>query len=286
MWQRFTERARKAIFYAQEEAQRFGTEYVSTEHMLLGLFRDGDSSAMSVLNDMGISWKDLKEEVEKHLPSSEWLHRSNMTLTPRAKRVIDLAYDEARDLGHNYIGSEHLLLGLIREGDGLAGKALSTLGVTLSAAHEAVLKIDREKPRPSVASDTLAPRTHPVAHKATDNAFLVIRQNAMTPEWVFLLAVADEAGVAAKALRNIGLNVNILQTAVEAKIKWANAVPSATTFEHLVATAEELAVRRNQRSNTGYIVAAILTIMPNWLGDQFPEANLESFLDEVEKLGE
>ncbi|MFN3729245.1 MAG: ATP-dependent Clp protease ATP-binding subunit [Fimbriimonadaceae bacterium] len=139
MWQRFTERARKVVFYAQEEAQKFGEGYVSTEHLLLGLVREADSVAARVLEKMGVSLNRIKQEVEKQLHHGD--HRSNadMTLTPRAKRVIDLAYDEARNLNNNFIGTEHLLLGLIREGDGLAGRVLSKLGVELERARREVM---------------------------------------------------------------------------------------------------------------------------------------------------
>jgi ATP-dependent Clp protease ATP-binding subunit ClpC len=141
MWQRFTERARKVVFYAQEEAQKFGEGYVSTEHLLLGLVRESDSVAARVLEKLGISLNRIKSEVEKQLPRGD--HRANqeMTLTPRAKRVIDLAYDEARNLNNNYIGTEHLLLGLIREGDGLAGRVLAKLGVELEKARREVMAL-------------------------------------------------------------------------------------------------------------------------------------------------
>lgn len=141
MWQRFTERARKVIFYAQEEAQNFGDGYVSTEHLLLGLVRENDSVAARVLERMGVSLTRIRAEVEKQLPKGETRHSQDMSLTPRAKRVIDLAYDEARNLDNNYIGTEHLLLGLIREGDGLAGRVLAKLGVELDRGRREVMAI-------------------------------------------------------------------------------------------------------------------------------------------------
>ncbi|MBN8690012.1 MAG: ATP-dependent Clp protease ATP-binding subunit [Armatimonadetes bacterium] len=138
MWQRFTERARKVVFYAQEEAQKFGEGYVSTEHLLLGLVRESDSVAARVLERLGVSLSRIRAEVEKQLPRGDARPSQEMTLTPRAKRVIDLAYDEARNLNNNYIGTEHLLLGLIREGDGLAGRVLAKLGVELERARREV----------------------------------------------------------------------------------------------------------------------------------------------------
>lgn len=141
MWQRFTERARKVVFYAQEEAQKFGEGYVSTEHLLLGLVRESDSVAARVLEKLGVSLSRIRNEVEKQLPRGDARPSQDMTLTPRAKRVIDLAYDEARNLTNNYIGTEHLLLGLIREGDGLAGRVLAKLGVELERARREVLAL-------------------------------------------------------------------------------------------------------------------------------------------------
>ena len=141
MWQRFTERARKVVFYAQEEAQKFGEGYVSTEHLLLGLVRESDSVAARVLDKLGVSLNRIRSEVEKQLPRGDARPSQDMTLTPRAKRVIDLAYDEARNLNNNYIGTEHLLLGLIREGDGLAGRVLAKLGVELERARRDVMAL-------------------------------------------------------------------------------------------------------------------------------------------------
>ncbi|MFQ3586047.1 MAG: ATP-dependent Clp protease ATP-binding subunit [Fimbriimonadaceae bacterium] len=141
MWQRFTERARKVVFYAQEEAQKFGEGYVSTEHLLLGLVREPDSVAARVLEKLGVSLSRIRAEVEKQLPRGDARPTQDMTLTPRAKRVIDLAYDEARNLNNNYIGTEHLLLGLIREGDGLAGRVLAKLGVELERARREVMAL-------------------------------------------------------------------------------------------------------------------------------------------------
>jgi len=141
MWQRFTERARKVVFYAQEEAQKFGEGYVSTEHLLLGLVRESDSVAARVLEKLGVNLNRIKAEVEKQLPRGDSRASQDMTLTPRAKRVIDLAYDEARNLNNNYIGTEHLLLGLIREGDGLAGRVLAKLGVELEKARREVMAL-------------------------------------------------------------------------------------------------------------------------------------------------
>jgi len=141
MWQRFTERARKVVFYAQEEAGRLGENYVSTEHLLLGLVRENDSVAARILDRIGVSLGRIRSEIERQVARGDGRLGQDMQLTPRAKRVIDLAYDEARQLNNNYIGTEHLLLGLIREGEGLAGRVLSKLGVDLDRTRREVLHL-------------------------------------------------------------------------------------------------------------------------------------------------
>jgi len=165
MWQRFTERARKVVFYAQEEAQKFGEGYVSTEHLLLGLVRETDSVAARVLDRLGVSLSRIRSEVEKQLPRGEARQSQDMTLTPRAKRVIDLAYDEARNLNNNYIGTEHLLLGLIREGDGLAGRVLAKLGVELERARREVMALqDNDTQTRSSGSSSKSSSSSPAAN--------------------------------------------------------------------------------------------------------------------------
>ncbi len=141
MWQRFTERARKVVFYAQEEAGRLGENYVSTEHLLLGLVRENDSVAARILDRLGVSLGRIRSEIERQVTRGDGRLGQDMQLTPRAKRVIDLAYDEARQLNNNYIGTEHLLLGLIREGEGLAGRVLSKLGVDLDRTRREVMSL-------------------------------------------------------------------------------------------------------------------------------------------------
>ncbi len=141
MWQRFTERARRVVFFAQEEANRLGENYVSTEHLLLGLVRENDSVAARILDRLGVSLSRIRAEVERQVSRGDGRLGQDMQLTPRAKRVIDLAYDEARQLNNNYIGTEHLLLGLIREGDGLAGRVLQKLGVDLERTRREVMNL-------------------------------------------------------------------------------------------------------------------------------------------------
>jgi ATP-dependent Clp protease ATP-binding subunit ClpC len=149
VWQRFTERARRVVFFAQEEAGRLGENYVSTEHLLLGLVRENDSVAARILDKLGVSLQRIKSEIERQVAKGDGRLGQDMQLTPRAKRVIDLAYDEARQLNNNYIGTEHLLLGLIREGEGLAGRVLNKLGVDLERTRREVMLLQDHDPNQS-----------------------------------------------------------------------------------------------------------------------------------------
>jgi RNA polymerase sigma factor (sigma-70 family) len=141
-WSRFTLRARRVVFYAQEEAARLGTNLLDAEHLLLGLMEVSDSGAARVLVErLGISPEDVRAEIERLVGPGEYHRDQDMQLTPRAKRIIDLAWDETQLLGQSDIRTEHLLLGLIREGDGLAAQALRRLGADLESARAAVRDI-------------------------------------------------------------------------------------------------------------------------------------------------
>ncbi|KAJ6829398.1 chaperone protein ClpC1, chloroplastic [Iris pallida] len=128
MFERFTEKAIKVIMLAQEEARRLGHNFVGTEQILLGLIGEGTGIAAKVLKSMGINLKDARVEVEKIIGRGSGFVAVEIPFTPRAKRVLELSLEEARQLGHNYIGSEHLLLGLLREGEGVAARVLESLG--------------------------------------------------------------------------------------------------------------------------------------------------------------
>ncbi len=142
MFDRFTERARKVVILAKEEARRFNHDYIGTEHILLGLIKEGESVAAAVLQNLGLGLDTLRLEVEKLVqfgPST--VISGDIPFTPKAKKVIELAMDEARRLGHNYIGTEHLLLGLIKEGEGVAAAVLQNLGLDLNKVRAEVIKL-------------------------------------------------------------------------------------------------------------------------------------------------
>ncbi len=141
MFERFTEKAIKVIMLAQEEARRLGHNFVGTEQVLLGLIGEGTGVAAKTLKSMGVTIKDAREQVEKIIGRGSGFVAVEIPFTPRAKKVLELSWDEARQLGHNYIGTEHLLLGLIREGEGIGTKVLENLGVDLNKCRSNVIKL-------------------------------------------------------------------------------------------------------------------------------------------------
>ncbi|GAB4271401.1 ATP-dependent Clp protease ATP-binding subunit [Thermincola ferriacetica] len=141
MFARFTERAQKVLMLAQEEAKRLNYTYVGTEHILLGLIQEGSGIAAKVLYELGVDFNKVRSEVEKMIGKGEFYTFGEIGLTPRAKKVLELAFDEARKLGHNYIGTEHLLLGLIREGEGVAARVLHNLGVDFQSVQKSVINM-------------------------------------------------------------------------------------------------------------------------------------------------
>lgn len=142
MFEKFTERGRKIIIYAREEAEKRRNDYLGTEHLLLGLIREEDSLPVMILRKMGLSPEELRIEVERNLPSgSNILTFGDIPFTPRAKKVLELAVEEARLLGHGYIGSEHLLIGLIREEEGIAGKILRSFGANILGARQLAINL-------------------------------------------------------------------------------------------------------------------------------------------------
>jgi ATP-dependent Clp protease ATP-binding subunit ClpC len=140
MWQRFTERARRVILLGQEEAGKMNSGHVGTEHLLLGLVRENEGVAAQVLQKMGVSQSKVRTEIEQEVQPGNDASSSEPKLTPKAKRVLELAADEARRMRHNYIGTEHLLLALLREKDGLAATVLRRLGLNLEKARSQVME--------------------------------------------------------------------------------------------------------------------------------------------------
>ncbi len=142
MFERFTDRARRVMGLANQEAQRFNHESIGTEHVLLGLIKEGSGVAANVLRNLGVDLKRVRMEIEKKVPSGhEMVTMGRLPFTPRAKKVIELSFEEARALGHNYVGTEHLLLGLLRESEGVAAQVLVAQGLKLEDVREEVLRL-------------------------------------------------------------------------------------------------------------------------------------------------
>jgi ATP-dependent Clp protease ATP-binding subunit ClpC len=142
MFERFTDRARKVMALANQEAQRFNHEYIGTEHILLGLVKEGSGVGANVLKNLDVDLRKVRLEVEKLVKAGpEMVTMGKLPQTPRAKKVIEYAIEEARNLNHNYVGTEHLLLGLLREHDGVAAQVLMNLGLKLEEVREEVLNL-------------------------------------------------------------------------------------------------------------------------------------------------
>ena len=137
MYERFTDRARKVMQLANQEAQRFNHEYIGTEHMLLGLVKEGTGVAANVLKNLDVDLRKIRLEVEKLVQSGpEMITMGKLPQTPRAKKVIEYSMEEARNLNHNFVGTEHILLGLLREQEGVAAQVLMNLGLKLEEVRE------------------------------------------------------------------------------------------------------------------------------------------------------
>ncbi len=141
MFERFTDRARRVVVLAQEEARMLNHNYIGTEHILLGLIHEGEGVAAKALESLGISLEAVRQQVEEIIGQGQQAPSGHITFTPRAKKVLELSLREALQLGHNYIGTEHILLGLIREGEGVAAQVLVRLGADLNRVRQQVIQL-------------------------------------------------------------------------------------------------------------------------------------------------
>jgi ATP-dependent Clp protease ATP-binding subunit ClpA len=242
---RFTERARKALTLAQEEAQRFNHNYIGTEHLLLGLVREGEGVAAKVLADLGIELTKIRSSVEFIIGRGERQVMGEIGLTPRAKKVIALSIDESRRLGHEYVGTEHLLLGLMREGEGIAAGVLESLGINLERVRIGVigaLSGHDPSPQPPGRFDRLTERASKEVDRViggqeasaeprgrfdrfTEHARKVLAlaqeeahrlaHNRIGPEHLLLGLALEDEGVHARVLSNLGVELTKIRSAVE-----------------------------------------------------------------------
>jgi ATP-dependent Clp protease ATP-binding subunit ClpA len=224
---KFTERARRVLQLAQEEAQRFNHNYIGTEHILLGLIREYDGVAGRVLNNMGVELPDVRARVEAAIGSSERIVRGEIGLTPRAKRIIELAVDESRRLNHHYIGTEHLLLGLVRLGEGTAAEVLDSLGFSLEKVRAQVIEVLKS------SSSRFSSSGHFAGHGEVADLFSWFTEAGQRAQQYaqeeaqllghmhigtehLLLGLLRTRGIASQVLGDLGMTLDEARAAVEA----------------------------------------------------------------------
>jgi ATP-dependent Clp protease ATP-binding subunit ClpA len=173
MFERFTDRARRVVVLAQEEARELGHNYIGTEHILLGLIRDGEGVAARALDALGIQLEAVRRMVQEIIGTGMEAPSGHIPFTPRAKKVLELSLREALQLGHNYISTEHILLGLIREGEGVAAQVLVRLGADLNRARQQVIQIihgGEADPEMYLSSEAVAEEIGPPPRAARTSA--------------------------------------------------------------------------------------------------------------------
>jgi ATP-dependent Clp protease ATP-binding subunit ClpC len=141
VFERFTDRARRVVVLAQEEARMLNHDYIGTEHILLGLIHEGDGVAARAIESLNISLADVRRQIEEIIGKGQTSPTGHIPFTPRAKKVLEFSLREALELGHNYIGTEHILLGLVREGEGVAAQVLERFGVTMDRVRRTVIEL-------------------------------------------------------------------------------------------------------------------------------------------------
>jgi ATP-dependent Clp protease ATP-binding subunit ClpA len=224
MFDGFTEKATKAVMLAQEEARRLGHNFIDPDQIFLGLLGEGTGVAAKVLKSIGVNLKDARIAVEKMIGRGSGFVAVEIPFTPRSKRVLEYSLEEARQLESNYISTEHLLLGLIREGEKVGVRVFEHLGVDLSQVRTQVIRMLNETPK-FIAGSSSAPAHIPSLHLFTAEAIKVIMlaqeearhlgHNYVGTEQILLGLIAEETGIAAKVLKSMGVNLNDARIAVE-----------------------------------------------------------------------
>ncbi|MCW3051435.1 MAG: repeat containing protein [Chthonomonadales bacterium] len=232
MWKKLTQRARQAVYFAQEEAKRLGHTEVSTEHLLFGLIYDDSSMVVYILHRMSVGSDAIRTEIDHVAVRGNETSEREMRLSRQAKRVINLTYEEVMRLKHDYIGTEHLLLGLIRQEDGVAGRVLVKLGVHLDRTREEILiaqsndsnPIKPGSPEDKRAWDRFTERARSIFFYAHEEAGL-LGQTEIATEHILLGLLRDEDDakwggcmVAIHILRCLGVTVEQIRAEVESKV--------------------------------------------------------------------
>jgi ATP-dependent Clp protease ATP-binding subunit ClpA len=214
MFERFTDRARATVVLAQEEARRLDHNYIGTEHLLLGMLRDPESVAARTLRELGIGLEMVRIDVENLIGRGEETPTGHIPFTPRAKKVLELSLREALQLGHNYIGTEHILLGLVREGEGVAAQVLVKRGAGLERVRRAVLEQVRQQGAERLAPQG-RPRRTPGAAQALAAAEELAGSGATGTQHVLEALARSEGSLAAKVLAEFGLDPDTVAAKID-----------------------------------------------------------------------
>ena len=280
MFERFTDRARKVMALANQEAQRFNHEFIGTEHILLGLVKEGSGVGATVLKNMGVDIKQLRREVEKLVQSGPaMITMGKLPQTPRAKQVIECAIEEARALNHSYVGTEHILLGLLRVTDGIAARVLRNLGLKLEDVRQEVLNLlgtgtgrTSDAPLwglgPEVPWLEMPVRLGDRARRVMASASREARQSQqehVRTEHVLLALVEESNGLAGVALTSLGVDIEKLRPAV-AKLVPSGPAPAppggpepSDPVKEAIWRAAEAAYRQDcPLIDTGHLLAGLI----------------------------
>jgi ATP-dependent Clp protease ATP-binding subunit ClpA len=198
MFERFSDRARRVVVLAQEEARMLNHDYLGTEHILLGLIHEGEGVAASALESIGISLRTVRSQVEEIVGQGKAPQTGHIPFTPRAKKVLELSLREALQLGHSYIGTEHILLGLIREGEGVAAQVLQKLGADLERVRHQVIGLLGESGEPPEGRrflDRFTETAHGVLRLASESAGDLGHKAIEPADLLLALIVSDDAQV-------------------------------------------------------------------------------------------
>jgi len=195
VFERFTDRARRVVVLAQEEARMLNHSYIGTEHILLGLIHEGEGVAARALEGLDISLEDLRAEIEETVGHGQTMPYAHIPFTPRAKKALELSLREALELGHNYIGTEHILLGLVALREGVAAQALISRGLSLGSVREKVLALlegyvheERTAPAEVTHEEPLCPRCRaPLSRSATLRTLNLAQVEGQAREVTFVL---------------------------------------------------------------------------------------------------
>jgi bifunctional DNase/RNase len=225
MRDKFTERVRKCIFLAREEAVRLRHDAIGTEHLLLGMIGEGEGIAATAIRNLGVDLHNLRHALEETMPEGESsVERGETPFTPGAKRALELSVDQARQLGHNYVGTEHLLLGLICQTEGSAARILTEQGVKWESARDEVLRLLPGKPQPEPTSEPSQP-TEGFTERVRKCIFLAreearrLQHESVGTEHLLLGILQEGSGIAATVLMQLGMDLEGVRQAVESMVQ-------------------------------------------------------------------